>query len=88
MPEIAKFANLVAQKIESNKYQIVFQLHPKEYSCWESTVGKYLVHPNIKVVGSYNHTVYESLAQADWVVGNHSTVLSEAQMFGVKVAVL
>ena len=88
MPEIAKFANIVAQKIDSNKYQIVFQLHPSEYSCWRLTVGQYLKHPNIKVIGSYKHMIYESLAQADWVVGNYSTVLSEAQMFDVKVAVL
>ena len=86
--EFAKFANSVAQEIDADKYQIIFQLHPFEYSSWKSTIGKYLTHPNIKVVGSYNHTVYESLAQADWVVGNHSTVLSEAQMFGVKVAIL
>lgn len=86
--EIAKFANEVAENIDSDKYQIIFQLHPFEYSCWKSTIGKYLSHPNIKVVGNYEHTVYESLAQADWVVGNYSTVLSEAQMFGVKVAVM
>lgn len=86
--KIAQFANAVAQKIDADKYQIIFQLHPFEYSSWKSTIGKYLIHPNIKVVGSYNHTVYESLAQADWVVGNYSTVLSEAQMFDVKVAVL
>lgn len=86
--EVAQFANEVAQKIDADKYQIIFQLHPFEYSYWKSTIGKYLVHPNIKVVGSYEHTVYESLAQSDWVVGNYSTVLSEAQMFDVKVAVL
>ncbi len=86
--KIAQFANAMAQKIDADKYQIIFQLHPFEYSSWKSTIGKYLMHPNIKVVGSYNHTVYESLAQADWVVGNHSTVLSEAQMFDVKVAIL
>lgn len=86
--EIAKCANTVAQKINADEYQIIFQLHPFEYSSWKSTIGKYLSHPNIKVVGSYNQTVYESLAQADWVVGNYSTVLSEAQMFDVKVAVL
>lgn len=88
MIEIAKFANVVAQKLDVDKYQIIFQLHPFEYSCWKSTIGKYLIHPNIKVIGSYNHMVYESLKHADWVVGNYSTVLSEAQMFNVKVAVL
>lgn len=86
--KIAQFANIVAQNIDSNRYQVVFQLHPIEYSCWETTIGKYLTLSNIKVVGGYKHTIYESLAQADWVVGNYSTVLTEAQMFDVKVAVI
>lgn len=86
--KIAQFANVVAQKVDADKYEVIFQLHPFEYSCWESTIGRYLTHPNIKVIGSFNHTIYESLAQADWVVGNYSTVLSEAQMFDVKVAIL
>lgn len=84
----AKFADAVAKMLDENKYQVVVQLHPFEYSCWKETIGKYLTHPAIKVVGSYEHSVYESLAQADWVVGNYSTVLSEAQMFDVKVAVM
>ena len=88
MVKIAQFANAVAQRVDERKYEIIFQLHPFEYSCWKTTIGKYLTHPNIKVIGSFNHTVYESLAQADWVVGNYSTVLSEAQMFNVKVAIL
>lgn len=86
--EIAKFADSVARRVDSDKYQIVFQLHPFEYSCWKSTIGKYISHPNIKVIGNYNHSIYESLAQSDWVVGNYSTVLIEAQMFDVKVVIL
>lgn len=86
--KIAQFANIVAQSVDPDKYQVVFQLHPFEYLCWETTIGSYLTHPSIKVVGSFDRTIYESLAQADWVVGNYSTVLSEAQMFDVKVAVL
>ncbi len=86
--KIAQFANAVAQGVDASKYEVIFQLHPFEYSSWEKTIGKYLTHPNIKVIGSFNHTIYESLAQADWVVGNYSTVLSEAQMFNVKVAIL
>lgn len=86
--EIAKYANKLAEKLDANKYQVVVQLHPFEYSCWKSTIGKYLTCPQIKVAGSYQHPVYESLTQADWVVGNYSTVLSEALMFDAKVAVL
>ena len=38
--------------------------------------------------GSFEHIIHESLGMADWVIGNYSTVLYEAQMFDVKVVVL
>lgn len=87
-PKIAEYANAVAKELDPDKYQIVFQLHSHEYRIWRRTVGKYLRHPNIKVVGGYEHMVYEELAQADWVVGTGSTMLSEAQIFSAKVAIL
>lgn len=86
--KIAEYANIAAEELDATKYHIIFQLHPKEYFNWKTTVGRYLIHPNIEVMGNYQHTVHESLAQADWVVGNFSTVLSEAQMYNVKVVVL
>lgn len=43
---------------------------------------------NIEVIGNFEHTIHESLGRADWVIGNYSTVLYEAQMFDVKVVVL
>lgn len=86
--EIAKFAGAVAEKLSADRYRIVFQLHSHEYHNWKRTTGKYLRHPNIRVVGSYAHMPYEELPQADWVVGCASTMLSEAQMFEAKVAIL
>lgn len=88
LEQIAEYARIMAENLDAEKYQVVFQLHPKEYFDWKKKLSNYLFHPNIEVVGSFEHTVYESLAQADWVVGCYSTVLYEAQMFNVKVAVL
>lgn len=88
LPAIAQFANSVAHRLDREKYQVVFQLHPKEYFCWKETIGKYIEDSGIRVTGSYDHTIYESLADADWVVGNYSTVLYEALMFDVKIAIL
>lgn len=85
---IAEYANIAAQNLDEKKYHIIFQLHPKEYSDWKLRLGAYLNHPNIEVRGDYKQTVHGSLAQADWVVGNFSTVLYEAQMYDVKVAIL
>ena len=86
--EIAEYANIVAKKLDKHKYHIIFQLHPKEYDNWESTLGKYLCHSNIEVTGSFGNTIHETLARADWVIGNYSTVLYEAQMFDTKVVIL
>lgn len=86
--EIAKYVNAVAKKLNPDKYHVMFQLHPKEYFDWKTNIGKCLSEENIEVVGSFEHTIHESLAKADWVIGNYSTVLYEAQMFDVKVVVL
>lgn len=86
--EIAKYANLAAQKLDAKKYQVIFKLHPCEYYDWQEKLGQYLKCPHLEVVGSYEHTVHEFLAKADWVIGNYSTVLYEAQMFDAKVMVL
>lgn len=86
--EIAQYANTVVQKLNMEKYRVIFQLHPKEYYNWELTLGEYLKHSDIEIAGSFEHTIHETLAQADWVIGNYSTVLYEAQMFDAKTAVL
>jgi hypothetical protein len=87
-PEFAQYANIVAEALDHNKYHIIFQLHPKEYFSWKNTVGRYLHNEAIEVVGSYDHTVHESLGKADWVVGCGSTVLYEAVMFDVKIVIM
>ena len=86
--EIAEYANFAAEKLDKEWYKVIFQLHPKEYTNWKSNVGYFLKNPNIKIVGSFEHTVYHSLVEADWVIGCYSTVLSEAAMFDAKVVVL
>ncbi len=86
--ESAICANILAENLDTEKYHIIYKLHPKEYFDWKKNIGKYLHNPNIEVAGDFGHTIYDFLAEADWVVGNSSTVLYEAQMFDVKVAVL
>lgn len=86
--EIAQYANALASKLDMEKYHIIYKLHPKEYLNWKLNVGHYLNHSNIEVAGGFEHTIYEYISQAEWVIGNYSTVLYEAQMFDVKVVVL
>lgn len=86
--EIAQTARKLADCIDLDKYSIIYKLHPKEYGDWQRELGQYLMHRGITVVGDYNHTVYEYLAAADWVVGSYSTVLYEATAFDIRIAIL
>ena len=86
--KIAEYAEIIARNLDSQKYHIIFQLHPKEYFDWRRKLGEHLSDSNIEIIGDYKHTVHESLAKADWVIGNISTVLYEAQMYSTKVVVL
>ena len=85
--EIAKMARELAERT-TEEYKIIYKLHPKEYGNWEKSIGVYLKHSNIKVVGDYEHTIYQYLSEADWVVGAYSTVLLEATAFFTKIAII
>ena len=85
--EIAKMARKLAERT-TEEYKIIYKLHPKEYGNWEKSIGVYLKHSNIKVVGDYEHTIYQYLSEADWVVGAYSTVLLEATAFFTKIAII
>ena len=85
--EIAKLARELAERT-TEEYKIIYKLHPKEYGNWEKSIGVYLKHSNIKVVGDYEHTIYQYLSEADWVVGAYSTVLLEATAFFTKIAII
>lgn len=86
--EIAQIAKELADNISDDEYEIIYKLHPKEYASWQKDLGEYLRKPNIQIVGDYNHTFYEYLSQADWVVGIYSTVLFKATAFDTKIAIL
>lgn len=85
---VAKYAFSIAQQLNEKKYHIIFKLHPQEYYDWKLSIGMYLNHPNIEVVGNYEQTIYYFLAKADWIVGSFSTALFEAQMFDAKTAII
>ena len=86
--EIAQIAKKFSEIISDDEYDVIYKLHPKEYVSWKRDLWKYLNSTNIKVVGDFNHTIYDYLAQADWVVGIYSTVLYEATAFYTNIALL
>lgn len=85
---VAQYAYHIAQQLDENKYHIIFKLHPQEYYNWKLSMGVYLNHPNIEVVGDYEQTIYSFISKADWIIGNFSTALFEAQMFDAKMAII
>lgn len=87
-PEIAEYAARLANVLDSQKYEIIFKLHPKEYDDWHQRYGKIFMNSNIQIIGNYKETVHECLRKMDWVIGSSSTVLIEATMFDVKIIVL
>lgn len=88
LPILAEYASYLAEHTDTEQYEIVFKLHPREYDVWERELGNYLNSPKIKVVGNTKRDIYYYLARADYVVSNSSTALIEATMFDVNVIVV
>lgn len=86
--EIIPYVKAAAETLDNEKYKIVFKLHPSEFDNWRYIYKNSLDHQNIEIVGDNSKTIYNFLAEADWVAGMYSTVLIEATMFDVKIAVL
>lgn len=76
------FAEELVNRIDSSKFHVIYKLHPVEYG------KKNCRNTNLEIVGDKTKMVYDYLAQAEWVVGMHSTVLYEATAFDVKIAIL
>lgn len=85
---IAQYAKSLDEILDSEKYEIIYKLHPKEYDDWRERYGDIFENSSVKVVGSFKETIYEWLKKVDWVIGIYSTVLLEATMFDVNIVVL
>ena len=88
IPEIAQYAEAAANLLDNEKYRIIFKLHPREYGNWKKIYRGYLKNPDIEVFGDYDKSIYDFLAESDWVIGSFSTSLYEATMFDIKIAII
>lgn len=86
MSEIAyKFA------LKNNEYNIIYKLHPGEYSRWKHEY-KFLIEAdnsdNFTVVDNNNINLYKYLSESEFLVGHNSTVVYEGFIFSCKAILL
>ncbi len=83
---IEKYVNDLAKKIDKDKYEIVFKLHPAEFGSWKS-IYKTLSN-EIQIIDSNDKDIHYYLANSDFVIGINSTALFEAAFYPVDVFIL
>jgi hypothetical protein len=81
--ELSKFASDLSLRLDSQSFEIIYKLHPAEFSNWNDTYPE-LVKSDIKVVDDRDHNLYYYFALADIQIGVYSTSIYEGLRFGLK----
>lgn len=82
--ELSKLAVELNQLIDHNTYQIIYKLHPGEYSYWEREYP-WLKNSSIEVVSNNDRNIYYYLQMARYLVAVYSMTVFEALAFRVKI---
>ncbi|WP_280537347.1 hypothetical protein [Halopenitus sp. POP-27] len=80
--ELSKLA-LSMEKDTDIEHDIIYKLHPKEYSGWMSKYPE-LLESDIDVVGDSGSSIYELFSKSDIQVGVYSTALFEGIAFDLE----
>lgn len=81
--DLSKFASALSSRLDLQKFEIIYKLHPAEFSNWRDTYPE-LVESDIKVVDDRDHDLYYYFALADIQIGVYSTSIYEGLRFGLK----
>jgi hypothetical protein len=81
--ELSKLASDLSLRLDPQKFEIIYKLHPVEFSNWTDTYPE-LVKSDIKVVDDRDHDLYYYFTIADIQVGVYSTSIYEGLRFGLK----
>ncbi len=81
-----KYLNVLAEKINLEEYEILFKLHPNEYTCWKEIYKN--LSQQIHVIDHNENDIHYYLANSDIVVGINSTALFEATFYPVGIYIL
>lgn len=81
-----KYLNVLAENINLAEYEILFKLHPNEYTCWNEIYKN--LSQCVQVIDHNKYDIHYYLANSDIVVGINSTALFEATFYPVDIYIL
>lgn len=81
-----KYLNALAENINLSEYDIIFKLHPNEYTCWKEIYKN--LSQQIYVIDHNENDIHYYLANSDIVAGINSTALFEATFYPVDIYIL
>ena len=81
--ELSKIANSLFSLIDKNKYNIIYKLHPGEYSRWREKYP-WLVLNDIEVIDKNDHDLHYYFAKSDYLIGVNSTALFEGLGYNLR----
>ena len=84
--ELSRIA-LDLSRNDNLKYNIIYKLHPGEYSRWRKEYP-WLIDSGIQVIDNEDYPLYKLFAESMIQVGVHSTALYEGLVFGLKTFIV
>lgn len=85
--ELSKFAVELSELFDTEKYEILYKLHPGEYNHWKAEYP-WLINKDILVVDQNTHDMHYYFSQADIQVGVYSTALYEGLAYHLRTFIL
>lgn len=83
---MGEIAHALSERLDPDKYEIHYKLHPREYLDWRKTYPPKFIESRIKVVA--NADLYKLMNQADIHIGVYSTTVMESLAFNKKLILL
>lgn len=85
---LSDFASELAKQLKNSKeYEIIYKLHPGEYSNWENNyenLKKANKFSNFTVIDNSKDSLYELLSKSEYQIGVFSTAIYEGLLFNCK----
>jgi len=78
---------LELRKLLSDKYRMIYKLHPDEYIMWETTYKDLINLGGIEIIHSGSKSLYELFSESDIQVGVYSTAIYEGLGFNLKTLI-
>lgn len=85
--ELSKIAVDISNKLDKDKYEIIYKLHPGEYARWKREYP-WLINTNIEVINHNNKDMHYYFAKSDIQIGVYSTALFEGLGYGLETIII